>query len=106
MSAKKKGARILGPYKETAGYRVIEIDPDGERESVLFPTEEKATRYIEILQAEVARQDHTTATALDEYEKHLRDLGDKDNSIDTTRWAIETFFPDEIPLTLLSSKRC
>lgn len=105
MSA-KRGERVLGPYEQHNGWRVIEIDAQGKRTSSLFESEAKATRYIEILQAELARADHTTATALTEYTRHLTAKGNKEASIDVTAWAVEQFFPEPLTLRTLTAKRC
>ena len=106
MSRTRSGERILGPYKERDGWRVIQVDATGKRESVLFETEAKADRYIEILHASLVREEHTTETAFAAYTKYLKEKGNKQNSIDVTEWAIEQFFPSVLPLQLLSAKRC
>lgn len=105
MSA-RRGARILGPYEHPKGWRVIFIDAAGERVDRLFPTEAKAQRYKEVMEAGLASEDHTTATALDAYLDHLEAKGTKEQSRYSTRKAIELFFPDAIQLRLLSAKRC
>lgn len=105
MSA-KRSERILGPYDEKNGWRVIEIDAHGNRASTVLDTEAKAERYVEVLRAELAKEDHTTESALAVYRTHLAAKGDKPTSIDTTAWAIGVFFPEPLPLRLLSRKRC
>jgi integrase len=102
----KRGERILGPYEQHNGWRVVEIDANGSRSSTLLDTEAKAVRYAEVLRAELAKEDHTTDSALKEYRRHLEAKGDKAVSIDVTAWAIGLFFPVPAPLRLLSSKRC
>lgn len=102
----RRGERLLGPYEQHNGWRVIEIDASGNRKSTLFDDEGKAQRYIEILTAELAREDHTTATALEAYREHLKAKGNKPDSIRQTGWAIEQFFPEPIALSMLSAKRC
>jgi integrase len=105
MSA-KRGERILGPYPDRDGFRVIHVDVAGKRDSVVFETEAKAERYIELLRTNLNREEHTTTTALDAYKSFLREKGNKEESVDVTAWAIELFFPSPIPLQLLSAKRC
>ncbi|HEY1817399.1 MAG TPA: site-specific integrase [Kofleriaceae bacterium] len=107
MSA-KGGERILGPYynKERDNWRVVHYSADDKRESIVFETEEKAERHKEILLADLNREQHTTATALEQYKSHLTEKGDKEVSIDVTAWAIGQFFPTATPLDLLSAKRC
>jgi len=72
----------------------------------VLETEAQAQRYIEILRAELAREDHTTETALVEYEKHLESKDNKSDSIRQTTWALRQFFPKPMVLSLLSKKRC
>jgi integrase len=105
MSA-KRGERFLGPYEQHNGWRVVEIDAAGERTSSLFDSEQRAERYIELMKAALAREDHTTETALGLYRAFLTEKGNKQGSIDVTEWAIEQFFPESIVLRLLSRKRC
>lgn len=102
----KRSERVLGPYKDRTEFRVIQIDSAGNRESVVFETEAKAERYIEILRADLNRDEHTTETALEAYKTYLKDKGNKDTSSDVTEWAVNLFFPSAVPLQLLSGKRC
>lgn len=102
----RRGERVLGPYEQPNGWRVIEVDAKGERKYTLFPTEAKASRYIEILTAELSTSEHTTASALVEYQAHLRLKGNREASIEVTAWAIGQFFPQAVTLQMLSSKRC
>lgn len=103
---RKQGARILGPYEQPNGWRVIAVAASGERTYRLFDSEAKAQRYIEILTAELSREEHTTASALELYREHLTAKGNKPDSIRQTCWAIGLFFPSAIPLALLTAKRC
>jgi integrase len=102
----RRGERILGPYEQHNGWRVIEIDAAGERKSTLFDDEARAQRYVEILLADLTNEQHTTETALTEYKRQLAAKGNKQESIDVTVWAIEQFFPVALVLHLLSTKRC
>lgn len=106
MSAKRGGERILGPYADRNGFRVIQVDAAGNRDSVVFETEAKAERYIELLRASLVREEHTTETALTAYMDHLKEKGNKEESREVTEWAIQQFFPTPVPLQLLSAKRC
>jgi integrase len=103
---RKRGVRILGPYKQHNGYRIIEIDAKGERDSTIHSTRAKAQRYKELIEADLERGDHTTATALERYKKFLAESGSKPESITVVEWAVELFFPEPVPLSLLSAKRC
>ena len=104
--SRKLGQRILGPYEQHNGWRVIQVDATGKRESCLFETEAKAERYIEMLTVELSREDHTTATALDLYREHLKSKGNKPDSVRQTCWAIGLYFSKAIALSMLSPKRC
>lgn len=102
----KKPDRVLGPYKQHNGWRIIEIDGYGERVSSLFDTEAKALRYRAVVEAKLTQNAVTTESALVEYKAHLRAAGDKPESIDVVEWAVLLFFPEAVPLSLLSAKRC
>jgi integrase len=100
------GERILGPYEQPNGFRVIAVDAAGNRTYKLFDTEAKAQRYADLLAAELSSNEHTTASALVEYKTYLTTKGNRQASIDVTEWAIEQFFPEPLLLSMLSSKRC
>lgn len=98
---------VLGPYEDAPDkFRVIRIFDDGKKKSRSFKTLRGAEIYKAELLGEIVLDRHTTESVLDEYEKHLLAKGNKATSIETTLAAIRTFFPDEIPLALLSAKRC
>ena len=73
--SKRLGERLLGPYRDRDKWRVVEVSANGERTSTVFDEESKAVRYIEILTAELEREDHTTETAIEAYKLHLTDKG-------------------------------
>jgi integrase len=102
----KQGERVLGPYEQDNGWRVVRIFADGTRKSRVFKTERAATRYMEILEAELEHEDKTTAQALVEYKEYMRASGDKPESIVVVEWAVELFFPEPVQLSMLSPKRC
>ncbi len=102
----RRGERILGPYEQVNGWRIIEVADDGDRTYTLFPTEAKASKYKELLEADLASGDHTTGTALEAYEKHLEAKGLKEDTIRQTLWALGRFFPEPIVLKQLTHKRC
>jgi len=103
---RKRGERVLGPYEQHNGFRIVEIDDKGKRDSSIFPTQKAAELYKEFLLSELARDDHTTKSALDVYRKHLEAKGNKADSVRQTCWVIGLFFPDPINLALLTPKRC
>lgn len=103
---RKRGERVLGPYEQHNGWRIVEIDANGKRDSSLHVSEAAALVYKDELLAELERNDHTTETALAEYKKHLQSKGNKSDSIRQTCWAIEMFFPDALQLATLTPKKC
>lgn len=103
---RKRGERVLGPYEQHNGFRIIEIDAAGERHSSVFDTEAEAEKYKELLVAELERDDHTTESALAEYRKHLQAKGNKTDSVRQTCWAIEMFFPSPVHIATLTPKKC
>lgn len=107
----KRGERVLGPYEEHESdgrvrYRVIVIDERGKKSSSLFDTEKAAVFGKELAESDLARDEHTTKTALAEYKKHLQAKGNKGDSTRQTCWIIELFFPEPILLASLTPKRC
>jgi integrase len=106
MPQRRRGARILGPYPHHDGWRCIQVAEDGSRRRRFFDTEEEANLYVQLFQEQLAAGDRTTATALSEYEKHLKEQGNLVGSISRTRWSISVFFPKPIPLWALSERRC
>jgi len=103
---KRRGERILGPYEQHNGWRVVEVDATGKRGSTIFETEEKARRYMALIEAELERVDHTTATAFVKYRAYLTKKGTLDRSIDVTERAVKMFFPEPVSLAHLTAKRC
>lgn len=102
---RKRGDRILGPYEQHNGWRVIEIDGAG-RHATIHATEKAALQYIDLVQSKLAASGQTTESALREYRKFLLLKGDKEESIVVVEWAVNLFFPSPTPLSLLSEKRC
>lgn len=106
MPARRQGERVLGPYRHGSGWRVIEVAADGSRTRSHFATEARADAYVESLTKQLIASDHTTASALDAYEIHLKAKGNKGGSIERTRWAVERMFPTPLALWALSAKTC
>jgi integrase len=106
MGRRRGGERVLGPYEEKSGWRIIRVFEDGERKPSVFPTEADAERAKEVLEAKLARIDHTTKTAIAEYKKHLDEKGNKADSVRQTIGALENFFPDPIALDAVNERRC
>lgn len=103
---KKGGERVLGPYEQHNGWRVIVIAADGSRTSTLHASEKEGQLAREILEADLASDEHTTDTAIELYRKHLEEKGNKADSIRQTVWAIEQFFAEPTLLVQLTPKKC
>lgn len=101
----KKRERVLGPYEQHNGWRVIEIYADGSRASRLLQTEAKALRFRALLEAKLAHDYRTTETAFADYKKFLAASGDGQPSIDVVEWAVLLFFPEPVALSMISPKR-
>ncbi len=109
MARPKSGARIRGPYHDGSRgrWRVDEFaEGAGKPESSYFASERRAVQYIELLEAAYANRVRTTEEAIPQYERHLKDKGDRDNSIATTLWALGEFFVAPVVLPDLDEARC
>lgn len=107
MPRAPKGERILGPYHEPGRrrWRVIAIAADGSKESSFFESEKAARQFARLLEADILSEAHTTESALDEYELHLRHVkGNKEQSIKQTLWAVRKIFPVAKPLWRLRER--
>ncbi len=98
---KNDKARILGPYPKRDGFRIIHVKRSGDREYLVFPTEEAARQAIAALQQELHRPEKTIREALKDYETFMRDeKGNKESSIDQTGRKLRRFF-DDLDLALI-----
>lgn len=104
--SRKKGERILGPYGQPEGWRVIEVDANGKRSSSMFDSEAKAEKYIELMRASLDKPAHTTETAWLEYKAHMTANGRKPDSIASCEWALRQFFPEPVSISTLTEGRC
>ncbi len=107
MARRKRGARILGPYYQPGRdeWVTAEPQPDGTRKSCRFKTELEAREYVDEFNKALDSTEHSTTSALEEYANHLTAEGNAAESIYCTKVAICSFFPQPIPLHLLSEKR-
>lgn len=88
--------RILGPYKDGPGkYKIYLVQPSGQRASESFGSESEAKRAKAQYEKQIAKANGLTLEkALEGYEKHLKDKGNKPGSIATTLFRLKAFFPD------------
>ena len=107
MSRRRKGERVLGPYRVRNQWQVVLAAPDGTRRSRCFATEREARRYRAELEEAVTDTELTLEACLEEYEKHLVAKGNKPRSYRETARRLRLFFP-ELGMTLdaLTPARC
>jgi hypothetical protein len=101
----KRAERVLGPWEQRGGWRVMVVHADGTRTTRLLATEDMARRYIDGMTAALATEAHTTTTALVEYADHLKAKGYKPTSLHVTLWCIAQMLPEDLPLRTLDAKR-
>src|SRR5690606_37948841 len=100
--------RVLGPYADRDGFRVIHVKRGGERDSFRFATEKEATRAVRALWLEISQPERLLKDALDDYEMYMRnDKGNKPISSKQTRHKLVRFFGDlDIHVGDLDAARC
>ncbi len=101
-------ARVLGPYANRGGFRVILVREDGTRESFFDATRVAAEERIQQLTQACKVGERTIRDAMKEYEVYLlEDKGNKANSVDQTLRKLRRFFPDvELALAALDPATC
>ncbi len=100
--------RVLGPYRDKGGFRIIHVHRTGARDSYWFATEEEAQRAREAFQITGQEPDPTLDEALIAYATYMRDdKGNKPSSIEQTRHKLRRFFPDlGVTLVELTPESC
>ncbi len=107
MGRKRKAAeRVLGPYRNRGGWFICLVAPSGERTSKHFTTKKKAEEVKQSIETQIITEEHTTETAQEAYDDHLRREGNKKTSRDRTMWAINVLFPAPVPLWSLTERKC
>jgi integrase len=108
MGRPKAGARVRGPYedKSRGRWRVDWFGPDGLQRPRYFSSERRAREFIDKFERGAEAHARSVAEAIPDYERHLKEKGDRDNSILTMRWALREFFPDGTVLSDLTPERC
>ncbi len=86
--------RVFGPYPHGRAWRLIVVDPRGERHPVPFPTRERAEAYKALYEREIDRTEKTVDQAVDDYERYLIAKGNKPRSYRETVRRLRRFFPD------------
>lgn len=104
MPRPKGGDRCNGPYLERGGYRVRWFVA-GKAENSFYATEGEAIRAIGDFRKALVEEQRTLGWALDRYESHMRDNGNKESSIVTTLFRLRALFPLHDSLTSLTPAR-
>lgn len=101
------GDRVLGPYPDRGGFRVIRIEKDGRRNTLWFKQRAEADGAVAGLRHERPRG-RTIGEALTAYEDFmLHDKGNKPNSVDQTQRKLRRFFDDvHVELAALDPDAC
>lgn len=101
--------RAHGPYKHGQRWRVVTVGEDGARGRRAFDSVEEANDYIRFFEKAVDETEGVTvAQALDAYEVHMRQKGNRPRSIDTTRGRISRLLANDIdkPIRTVTETRC
>ena len=103
--ARKRGGkwRVHGPYLETLPggrkrYRIVIVNPQGERRSVFAATEQKAKRMISAAKVEIVGE-VTCEVAIDRYWRDLKRRGRRKNTYVTARERLERWLPGDRALS-------
>ncbi len=108
MGRRKRPERVLRPYQERAGWRVVHVAADGTRTSRLFETEAKAKGHVRNLERLIAATEaRTIGDAIDEYKKHQQAKRLRPKTLAGNAEAFARFFDDhDALLSSLTPARC
>jgi integrase len=91
------GVRVYGPYAEAGGGWRLVVVCQGSRTARRYSSKEEAERDKAALLAQAATLVGTTIEdALDRYELHLRNKGNKETTIGTTLWRLKALLGAEV----------
>jgi len=94
MRQRKRG-RVLGPYRERAGWRIIVVERDGARHPSLHPSEEEANDVAAELRAQLELEETTVSAAIKEYVAYLAtDKGRRASSVERCERHLHAMMPD------------
>lgn len=94
MRRKQRG-RVLGPYPNRSGWRIVVVERDGARHSSVHPSEAKAREVAAELRAQLALEEVTVSQAIDQYTDHLRDERERRAvSVTRTVYHLHAMMPD------------
>lgn len=105
MGRRRKGERNLGPYRDGRRWHVVLVGADGERILHYFETEGRAKKFRAIAEEQLVRSATTITQALDAYEQHLKEKGNKPKSYRETARRMRLFFSDtDLALDMITPK--
>jgi integrase len=94
MRQRKKG-RVLGPYPNRDGWRIVVVTRDGARHSSVHPSEEAAADVAAELRAQLALEEVTVSQAIGQYAEHLRVTRERRAvSVTRTMFHLHSMMPD------------
>lgn len=94
MRQRKKG-RVLGPYPNRAGHRIVVVDRDGARHSYVYQTEAEAHGVAAELRRQIALEEVTVTQAIEQYIEHLRtDRERRPRSVERCGYHLHSMMPD------------
>lgn len=91
MPIQRSRDRALGPYAHRRRFRVVFV-VGGTRTPETFETESEALARVAAFNKSVGEEDRTIGAAIDRYEEHLAELGNKTKSNKTTITRLRAFF--------------
>ena len=107
MARKSRGWRVLGPYRERPRqrdrWRIVIVEPTGERESCFFATEIEAEAGAKQAWVEIAGAS-SFDQAIDRYREYLQDKGNRPASINSTRIRLRGWLPLKEPVFAFTRK--
>ena len=109
MARRPRGERVLGPYRDGIGYRIIIAEGPNQKRSLYFETKQQAARAKRIAEQEIVEIGNVTVkAAIDTYEMFQREeKHDKLQSVLDTCYRLRLVFTDEAePLANLTPARC
>lgn len=106
MRRKATGGRVLGPYQQPNGWRVVVIDRGGARAARVCETEAQAFALAAELRGQLEKASITMSEALDAYHDHqVVDRGNKPRSATTTSQRLRAMLPVDLEAWELTPAR-
>ncbi|MEM9489593.1 MAG: hypothetical protein AAGC55_10640, partial [Myxococcota bacterium] len=108
MPRRRQEERVYGPYYRKArdDWRIVHRSADGTDTAFHYPSKREAEEARRDLEREIALEALTTTSAADEFLAAKRAEGCTDSTVDTYRYALRRFFPEDMALTLITERWC